>query len=257
MKIINKLIFCTIFTFLFFGVKNNIFAQELCNDTKVAENIKVKYELKNETIKNYNPCPDKECDPHTWEVNPPKGYYYNLIISNLNKGMYVEISNDYKENYETIDESLFPSKETFDDTKFVDNLLVYESTRIYYMVNYTIDIYDKNSSCLLKTLKIKTPFYNEYKNNNKNICKKIPKFKYCQDWLTEKITEKSFYNKALSYANKNNININKEIPDIYKENKEVNNVKNKINLKLISLLILGVLVILTIITGIIVRSKRK
>ena len=230
-----------------------------CSDKTVAKNVKAKYELKNETDENYDPCPGKECGQSDWTVAPPKGYYYNLIVNNLTDDMYVEISNDYNDNFDTEEgQATYPEKDVINADKFQNGTLTYESLRVFYSVNYTIDIYSKSNSCLLKTIKLKTPLVNEYVSTKSDICAKIPDFEYCQEWVDESISEDNFYKKAQDYANKNNVNIKNEIPDEYKEKEQKQDNKNKMNnIKLILISVVILLAIVTIVTGVIVRGKSK
>ncbi len=265
----KKVKFLIAFVFLFvIGINGvNALDETTCSSDAInsAKNITAKYETKYEEIpENFNSCGDgkEECGQTDWVNIPPESYYYNLIVTNLTNGMYVEIINDYNKNFTNDEgengEELEPEREVISADKFATGTLTYKSTKIYFKTNYTINVYSTSGNCLLKSIKLTTPLLNPRATSNSDLCKKIPDYKYCKTWVEEEVNDTKFYNEAQTYASKKGIDIKNEIPEDYQNTSDTTSFLNdNNNIKLILLSIVIIAVIAFAIISIKVWGKKK
>ena len=163
--------------------------------------------------------------------------YLQILITNLNEHLTLEISNDY--NDEIMNFSISDAKE---------GVISFKNIALYKMVTYKINIYGAYNSCsrnLIMTKNISIPYFNIFYDGS--VCKNIPDYTYCQ---------------KLVKTNMSAEDMAKKINDYYQKQVEPKEEKKEVKtswVKIVLLIVLGifglVLVALIVLIGIKRRNK--
>ena len=163
--------------------------------------------------------------------------YLQILITNLNEHLTLEISNDY--NDEIMNFSISDAKE---------GVISFKNIALYKMVTYKINIYGAYNSCsrnLIMTKNISIPYFNIFYDGS--VCKNIPDYTYCQ---------------KLVKTNMSADDMAKKINDYYQKQVAPKEEKTEVKtswVKIVLLIVLGifglVLVALIVLIGIKRRNK--
>lgn len=163
--------------------------------------------------------------------------YLQILITNLNEHLTLEISNDY--NDEIMNFSISDAKE---------GVISFKNIALYKMVTYKINIYGAYNSCssnLIMTKNISIPYFNIFYDGS--VCKNIPDYTYCQ---------------KLVKTNMSADDMAKKINDYYQKQVAPKEEKKEVKtswVKIVLLIVLGifglVLVALIVLIGIKRRNK--
>lgn len=118
--------------------------------------------------------------------------YLQILITNLNEHLTLEISNDY--NDEIMNFSISDAKE---------GVISFKNIALYKMVTYKINIYGAYNSCsrnLIMTKNISIPYFNIFYDGS--VCKNIPNYKYCQKLVKTNMSAEDMAKKINDYYQK-------------------------------------------------------
>lgn len=192
---------------------------------KEASNVKINYEI----VDRRNEIKDENIEINNY-------FYINIIISNLTDNLYINAKNDY-DNKEV--------KYFYSDSE--NGSIFIKGLNIRKVINYSFEIY-ANTSCFnnkIITKKIKTPKYNS-EFYNRGICINIPEYKYCQEFIDNELSINSQAKKINDYYNSK-----------YLKNNQAKNDNQKINIKLLLVIILSIIIVGGLIVLFIFLRKRK
>ncbi len=118
--------------------------------------------------------------------------YLQILITNLNEHLTLEISNDY--NDEIMNFSISDAKE---------GVISFKNIALYKMVTYKINIYGAYNSCsrnLIMTKNISIPYFNIFYDGS--VCKNIPDYTYCQKLVKTNMSAEDMAKKINDYYQK-------------------------------------------------------
>ena len=155
------------------------------------------------------------------EENDEVDYYVKglkISILNITDDIYVKVTskNDDKEY-------------TFRNSDTENGVATIETTDVYELNTYTIEIYANKYSCAgerFRTITLTTPMYNYY--SQLEICENNPDYYYCQEFIsTENVDAEYFYPQIEQYEQQkeeqqeegNNKNFIDKLKDFYNNNK--------------------------------------